>query len=220
MSRREHIGVLLLDPDGRPLYPRLRAHLEDIAEPEDVELLSHARSGSSNQDRGDGRRAVSALARRFPVQRCCASDRAGSGGGGLVSAHRSIGCTRSTSNGPRSLPFVTHLPLYSLRAAATKFGEDMQVEEEGWVRISGTACGSTEICSWRAWSAARWSRAFPTAACVFRARVVGSRQNKLVLVERSALTDQRPLHHQEIHQPQGAPRARTSGSMNPFAWSR
>src|SRR5579859_4736815 len=32
------------------------------------------------------------------------------------------------------IPFVTHVPLYSLRAAATKFGEDMEVEEEGWAR--------------------------------------------------------------------------------------
>ena len=32
------------------------------------------------------------------------------------------------------IPFVTHVPRYSLRAAATKFGEDMEVEPEGWVR--------------------------------------------------------------------------------------
>jgi hypothetical protein len=31
-------------------------------------------------------------------------------------------------------PFVTHLPLYGLRAAATKFGEGMEGEQEGWAR--------------------------------------------------------------------------------------
>ena len=30
--------------------------------------------------------------------------------------------------------FVTHLPLYSLRAAATRFGEDAEVEELDWLR--------------------------------------------------------------------------------------
>ena len=37
-------------------------------------------------------------------------------------------------------PFVTHLPLYSLEAAATKFGEDRDVEAEGWVK-DRRSCG-------------------------------------------------------------------------------
>jgi hypothetical protein len=51
--------------------------------------------------------------------------------------------------------FRTHLPLYTLRAAAGKFGADEEVEEEDWVRAPES----------------------------FRAPVVGSRQGKLVLVE-------------------------------------
>ncbi|MEP6714375.1 MAG: hypothetical protein ABJC09_02300, partial [Terriglobia bacterium] len=33
-------------------------------------------------------------------------------------------------------PFVSHLPLYGLRAAATKFGESMDSEQEGWLRVA------------------------------------------------------------------------------------
>ena len=55
------------------------------------------------------------------------------------------------------IPFVTHVPLYSLRAAATKFGEDMEVEQEGWVERRRDA-SSTGTCSPRAWWASRWSR--------------------------------------------------------------
>src|SRR5207248_9705617 len=32
-------------------------------------------------------------------------------------------------------PFITHVPLYGLRAAATKFGEGMDVEQESWIRV-------------------------------------------------------------------------------------
>ena len=34
-------------------------------------------------------------------------------------------------------PFVRHLPLYTLRAAATRFGEGMESEQDGWVRVPG-----------------------------------------------------------------------------------
>ena len=35
----------------------------------------------------------------------------------------------------RVQPFVTHLPLFGLRAAATKFGESMDSEQEAWLRV-------------------------------------------------------------------------------------
>jgi hypothetical protein len=34
-------------------------------------------------------------------------------------------------------PFETHLPVYSLRAAAGKFGEGQEVVEEGWAKAEG-----------------------------------------------------------------------------------
>jgi len=41
---------------------------------------------------------------------------------------RSSACTKSNVERTEVIPFITHVPLYSLRAAATKFGEDMEVE--------------------------------------------------------------------------------------------
>ena len=86
-------------------------------------------------------------------------------------------------------PFVTHLPLYSLRAAATKFGEAMESVEEDWVRVPPRLRLSEE-CSWRGWSAGRWSRLIPDGSlCVFRAIGAGTRQGKRVLVEKLGDTD-------------------------------
>jgi SOS-response transcriptional repressor LexA len=36
---------------------------------------------------------------------------------------------------PKVLPFRTHLPVFSLEAAAGKFGKQMHVEPEGWVEV-------------------------------------------------------------------------------------
>ncbi len=36
---------------------------------------------------------------------------------------------------PKVLPFRTHLPVFSLEAAAGKFGKQMQVEPEGWAEV-------------------------------------------------------------------------------------
>jgi phage repressor protein C with HTH and peptisase S24 domain len=37
----------------------------------------------------------------------------------------------------RAKPFVTHLPVYSLAAAAGRFGHGQAVSEEGWVQVNG-----------------------------------------------------------------------------------
>ena len=60
-------------------------------------------------------------------------------------------------------PYVSHLPLYSLRAAAGGLGDEMPSEPEDWVRAP-RGCGWRLICSWRTWWGNPWSRAFRMAA--------------------------------------------------------
>jgi hypothetical protein len=86
-------------------------------------------------------------------------------------------------------PFVTHLPLFGLRAAATKFGEGMDVEQDGWVRAPeglrlqegmfvGHVVGrSMEPLIWDG------------SDCIFRAGVAGSRNNRYLLIEKFDETD-------------------------------
>src|SRR6266536_6067549 len=133
-GRPEHaIGVLLRDPDEDRLFLRLRSDWEEIAGEEDLEYLSHleehlrAQAAEMGADRFllgledslshairiEDREAVPLNSFHYMLDR-------------LFARHVAA---------PEIQPYRTHLPIYSLRAAATKFGEDMQVDEEDWVTI-------------------------------------------------------------------------------------
>ena len=83
---------------------------------------------------------------------------------------------------PKILPFVTHLPVYSLRAAATRFGEDMEVEAEDWIAAPEGLRLSESMFVARVVGRSMEPRIPDGSLCVFRAGVVGSRQGKLLLV--------------------------------------
>ena len=122
------IGVLLLDPAGDRLFLRLRAHFEDIAGPDDLEYLAHLEddlraralemgAGQFLESLEDSLSHVLRIGEREEVAVHSFEhtlDR-------LFARHVEADAV---------VPFRTHLPLYSLRAAATRFGEDMQVEED------------------------------------------------------------------------------------------
>ena len=86
-------------------------------------------------------------------------------------------------------PFVTHLPLYSLQAAATKFGEDREVEAEDWVRAPSKLPLTPRMFVARVVGRSMEPRIPDGSLCVFRWGIVGSRQGKLVLVERFGTTE-------------------------------
>jgi SOS-response transcriptional repressor LexA len=86
-------------------------------------------------------------------------------------------------------PFVTHLPLYGLRAAATKFGEMMESEQEGWVRAPERLRLTEGMFVARVVGRSMEPRIPDGSLCVFRGPVVGSRQGRLVLIEKLDETD-------------------------------
>jgi phage repressor protein C with HTH and peptisase S24 domain len=82
----------------------------------------------------------------------------------------------------RIRPYETHLPVYSLRAAATKFGEEEGVEIETWARVPGLRL--TEGMFVAHVVGRSMEPLIPDGSlCVFRAPVVGSRQGKKLLIE-------------------------------------
>ena len=83
-------------------------------------------------------------------------------------------------------PFVTHLPVYSLRAAATKFGELMEIEEdaETWVRAP-ESLRLTEGMFIATVVGRSMEPVIPDGSqCVFRAPVTGSRRGRMLLIEK------------------------------------
>jgi phage repressor protein C with HTH and peptisase S24 domain len=80
------------------------------------------------------------------------------------------------------VPYQTHLPVYSLRAAATRFGEESGAEVESWKRVRGLRL--TEGMFIAHVVGRSMEPLIPDGSlCVFRAPVVGSRQGKKLLIE-------------------------------------
>jgi hypothetical protein len=81
--------------------------------------------------------------------------------------------------------FVTHLPRYSLAAAAGKFLENRDVEEEGWELIPPELNLKLTPGMFVTHIVGRSiePRIRDGSLCIFRASVVGSREGRLVLVE-------------------------------------
>jgi len=84
--------------------------------------------------------------------------------------------------------FVTHLPVYTLQAAATRFGEDAEVAEHGWQRVEGLRLSEGMFIAQVVGRS--MEPLIPDGSfCVFRAPVVGSRQGKRLLIEQFGTTD-------------------------------
>jgi hypothetical protein len=88
-------------------------------------------------------------------------------------------------------PWVTHLPLYGLRAAATKFGEGMDSPLEEWIRVpSGSRLRLSEDLFVAHVVGRSMEPLIPDGSlCIFRAGVKGSRQGRRLLIEKFSETD-------------------------------
>ena len=182
-----NIGILLLNTATDRLYKKLRQDWSTIADPANVEVLElldedfEARIGEmggnaflrsledtlSNTLLITERREVEVSDFRIALDR-------------LFEEH-----VQRTE----IIPFVTHVPLYSLRAAATKFGEDMEVEPEGWVPAPTRRKLDRNMFAGRVVGRSMEPVIPDGSLCLFRGSVVGSRQNKRLLIQRMGVTD-------------------------------
>jgi len=173
-------GVFLYDPLTRRLEPRLRRDWAHIAGGQDAEVLSDLESDFRRKIDDAG--AVGFLAwmedtlsnlvrvsERRPVE---------------------IGDFRATLNRlyrehvpVKILPFETHLPLFTLRAAAGRFGDQQQVEEDGWIEAPPDLRLAESMFVGRVTGRSMEPVIPDGSLCAFRIGVTGSRQGKRVLVE-------------------------------------
>ena len=183
----QNIGILLLDPGSGRLYKKLRSDWTAIADPEYVEMLEAldddfdmkiAELGADAFLRGleDTLSNVLRITNRVDVS---------------VSDFRRAVDRLYEEHVQRTevIPFITHVPLYSLRAAATKFGEDMEVEPEGWVPAPKRVKLDRNMFAARVVGRSMEPLIPDGSLCLFHAGVVGSRQGKRLLIERLGATD-------------------------------
>jgi len=79
---------------------------------------------------------------------------------------------------------VRQLPFYTLQAAATKFGEGVESERDGWVRVPGRLRLTHDMFVARVVGKSMEPLIPDGSLCVFRAGVAGSRQGKRLLIEK------------------------------------
>ncbi len=87
-------------------------------------------------------------------------------------------------------PFRTHLPLYSLRAAAGRLGEEMESAEEDWVRAPEGLKLSEDLFVAHVVGQSMEPRIPDGSLNLFRLNPVGSRQGKILLIQRFGVLDE------------------------------
>ncbi|MBI4905982.1 MAG: helix-turn-helix transcriptional regulator [Acidobacteria bacterium] len=90
---------------------------------------------------------------------------------------------------PKVLEFHTHLPLYSARVAAGRFLEDNEVDAEDWLEMPADLRLDPGMFVVRITGRSMEPRIPDGSLCVFRAGVTGSRQGKLLLIERRDVSE-------------------------------
>lgn len=84
--------------------------------------------------------------------------------------------------------FKKYLPVYSLEAACGGFGEGKDVELEGWVKIDNLKLSKNMFVS-QVKGKSMEPKIADKSYCIFRTPVVGSRNNKIVLVQHKNIND-------------------------------
>src|SRR5581483_10616819 len=176
------IGVLLIDPESDRLWVRMRESYDGLADQEDAEVLElldrdiPARAAEMGAEAyltslEDSLSNAVRVTDRRPVQ--------------VDSFTRVLDRLYGDHIEPLEVkPYVTHVPLYTLRAAAGKLGEEMESAEEDWVRAPEGVHLDPNLFAAHVVGRSMEPRIPDGSLNLFRFHPVGSRQGKIVLVER------------------------------------
>jgi len=185
------IGVLLYDSVQQSLEFRLREDYRelDITE-EDEEYLEALPEDFTRQLRERGAAEFLAELESSLSNFLLISDREAAGAASVDTLYRRLVEKQPTESRSESIvrPFITHLPVYTLQAAATRFGEDAEVREDGWREVTGMKLSEGMFIA-RVVGRSMEPLIPDGSFCVFRAPVVGSRQGKRVLIEQFGATE-------------------------------
>lgn len=185
-------GVLLYDPWTDTLRVRARRNWEEIASEEDAEVLSRIEEDLAERAaRMPGEELLRELedslsnVLRISERRSLAVADPGRALNRLYEEH----VEGNPALEPRGIPRERRIPVYSLRAAASRFGEDMEVEPESCVLAPETLRVTENLFAARVVGRSMEPRIPDGSLCMFRYPVVGSRQGKLLLIWRKGASE-------------------------------
>jgi SOS-response transcriptional repressor LexA len=182
-----NVGVYLLDASADRGHLRLKPDWETVAGEDDREVLERLEDDLRQVAEEMGGKAFLAYLEDSFSNVIQLTQREALNVGGYARA-----LARLYERHVEPIPvrrFVTHLPLYSVRAAATRFGEDMEVEEEGWLEAPQALQLDQRMFVARVVGRSMEPLIPDGSLCVFRAEVVGSRQGKRLLVWEEATSE-------------------------------
>ncbi len=194
---QEAIGVLLLDPQRDALYVQLRRDWRSIAHEEDIEVLEELEADLESKGRELGGEALLAQLEAeasWSVQ---------------LSARESLSLTdfdRTLRRLYRQYvpatvqPFRTHLPLYSLEVAAGPFRSNAgEISAGEWLETPQDLAIDESMFVATIRGRSMEPKIPDGSLCVFRRGVVGSRNNRLVLVRNAELADENRFTVKRYH---------------------
>jgi len=182
------IGVLLVDPVSDRAWLRLRPCFEDLAAPEDAAVLSALESDLRQRLVEWGAARLLGWMEDSLSNALRVSDRETVAVDGFS---RVVDRLYDTYVEKLEIqPFRTHLPLYSLRAAAGRLGEEMESAEEDWVRAPEGMRLAPDLFVARVVGQSMEPLIPDGSLNVFRFHPVGSRQNKILLIQRFGTVDE------------------------------
>lgn len=172
-------GVLLLDPAADRLCLKLRRDWNDLADPDDVQVLRLLEDDFRKYSRESGGEAfLNAIEDSFS-------------GALRVTERENIIIADPDKAVKRAFERLVEgagahrrpaLPVYSLRAAAGRFGEDMEVEPEGYAPVPEGMRADTDLFAAHV-TGRSMEPAIPDGSlCVFRPYRGGSRDGRWMLV--------------------------------------
>jgi len=182
------IGVILLDPAGDRGWVRFCSDFDNWAEPEEAEVLALLENDMRARLAESGAEAfLRSLEDSFSNTL-------------RVSERQTIPVDAFTRVLDRLYhdhvqsrpvqPFVTHVPLYSLRAAAGGLGEEMQSSAEDWVPAPEGMKLTPDLFVGHVVGRSMEPRIPDGSLNLFRLHPVGSRQNKILLIECFGVLDE------------------------------
>jgi SOS-response transcriptional repressor LexA len=197
-------GVLLEDPAADRLYVRLRRDWERIA-PGEAEVLSAIEGNFANLSADMGAAGVLKHLEDTLSNTLKIGDRRDV----MVDDFERALARLYRQNVQASVQeFVTHLPRYSLAVAAGKFLENQEVTAEGWEEAPADLRLTPKMFVARIVGRSMEPKIPDGALCVFRESVTGSREGRLVLVERlgGGANDRytvKRYHSEKVQRPDG-----------------
>jgi SOS-response transcriptional repressor LexA len=175
-----NLGVLLHDPQSDSLRLRLRRDLEALVDEEDLDVLKALTDDLAAKAQEFGARKLFEYLEDTLSGSIRVTDREEI----LVDDYdRALDRLYRKNIQSNVLEFRTHLPRYSLRAAAGKFLENNEISEEDWIEAPQDLRLTSDMFVAQIAGHSMEPRIPDGSLCVFRHGVTGSRHGRLVLVE-------------------------------------